>query len=285
MGALLEALYFLVPNQTISILEKFGISDVTIAASLMMSIVVVGILMFALIIGITVWQHYGFQLIRRNAIQPSKPLSEKPEATQPESSREDTGNRKLTRVEAHNLAKDDAVHYLSGTEAHSVGASYEPVREIIEDGELRYLIEGIAYDRNQRKWRFQVCVTQDRSVIPSYSYVLPIPSVPSATGVSDLDRAELTNLAVLGFRSLVREDSLKAKVLLDNDELGRARIAFNWWNQTRAELKKNLINDDSLYNALEAFSTAINNRNDRISLPPESNGRLSHLSQRLPSSL
>jgi len=76
MGALLEGLYFLVPTQTVSILEKwFGVSDVTIVTWLMAGIATTGAIMIALVIAITVWQHYGFQIVRKKAVKTTEPPS------------------------------------------------------------------------------------------------------------------------------------------------------------------------------------------------------------------
>ncbi len=85
----------------------------------------------------------------------------------------------------------------------------------------------------------------------------------------DLDRAELMTIAQLGWKCLVRHDLLEAKSQLDHNQIsGELKpIPFHWWNQTRPELKRQLIDDDDLYNALESFSTALNDRNDRTTLP------------------
>lgn len=75
-----------------------------------------------------------------------------------------------------------------------------------------------------------------------------------------LDRTELTTRAMLGYRGLLKLDLLEIGPQLDSVK----QLQFHSWNNTQPDLKKQIIGDDDLYNALQAFSSALNERNTSV---------------------
>ncbi len=87
--------------------------------------------------------------------------------------------------------------------------------------------------------------------------VQPYTPTPALEG---LDRADLITRAMLGYRGLLKLDLLDIAKKFDNEE----QLQFPSWNNTQPELKKQLIGDDDLYNALQDFSSSLNDRNNSV---------------------
>jgi predicted transcriptional regulator len=78
IGALLEGLYFLFPNAMVSTIKTWlGVTDTTIVAWMMEGILLTGAATIVLVIAITVWQHYGFQITRKKkSVGHQQPMSQ-----------------------------------------------------------------------------------------------------------------------------------------------------------------------------------------------------------------
>lgn len=76
IGLLLEALYFLYPSEMTSTIRTWlGVTDATIVAWIMEGILLTGAVTLVLVIAVTVWQHYGLQVVRKKAVKTTEPPS------------------------------------------------------------------------------------------------------------------------------------------------------------------------------------------------------------------
>lgn len=86
---------------------------------------------------------------------------------------------------------------------------------------------------------------------------------PQGTGVFDSIEPNLRPILKLAYKNLLRQDLIEIRQRLYNISQHRDE-PFRVWNVPTPIAKKQLLDDEIIYNAVEDFSTTLNERNSRL---------------------